>query len=143
MTSLSYTYPLSQISNVIAWWLPWITTPPAPFGNALEIEGNTITVQTFVLVPNTTDVVAKLNQQAAFAASTGCAGPRLKLGLGLGFLLHMLRPWGALALAAAVITARASKHGGLDTILFDRRVSACCCCIAPRPLKTSAVRAKR
>ena len=75
MTSLSYTYPLSQISNVIAWWLPWITTPPAPFGNALEIEGNTITVQTFVLVPNTTDVVAKLNQQAAFATSTGCAGP--------------------------------------------------------------------
>jgi hypothetical protein len=85
MTSLSYTYPISQINNVLGWWLPWITSPPAPFGNAIELTniprlGNTVTVQTFVLVPNTTDVVAKLDQQAAFAASTGCVTPSSMAG---------------------------------------------------------------
>ncbi len=105
MTSLSYTYPISQINNVLAWWLPWITSPPAPFGNAIELTnipglGNTVTVQTFVLVPNTTDVVAKLNQQAEFAASTGCVTPST---VGLGYRVRARVA--VCAGAAAVFTA--------------------------------------
>lgn len=81
MTTLTYNYPLSKANEVIAWWNSWILSQPRAFGgNAVEIQktGNpdgsgVVSVDTYVLVPNTTDVIAKLDAQAAFAASTGCA----------------------------------------------------------------------
>ena len=81
MTMLSYTYPLAHAQNVLAWWVKWVAQPPI-FGNAVELGrsgalGQTATVESFVLTHNTTDVVAKLNAQAAFANSTGCEGQAL------------------------------------------------------------------